>query len=175
MRKHSNRHKDKDSCDDSLGTALFGATDHSRSVRSTAGQRRRCFSGRRTPQRQRRTPTPLRKRTARSWFGTERTRAARETDAATLTGAHRAATACTRATSAADYDNYLCALFLPVDARRAVLAVRAFNAEVARAPDTARTPTLAAARMRFWKDTLDAIYQVRCGRRTSLRAGVRRH
>ena len=62
---------------------------------------------------------------------------------------------------ASDYDHYRCVLLLPADARAAALAVRALNAEIARIPDAARTNALALARMRFWKDTIDAVYKVR--------------
>jgi hypothetical protein len=68
---------------------------------------------------------------------------------------------CAQLVRMADYEHYLCALLLPRPARTTVLALRAFNVELARTPDTARTPALALARLRFWRDTLDSVFLVR--------------
>lgn len=73
---------------------------------------------------------------------------------------------CARPRSA-DYENYLTTLLLPDGQRRSMLAVRAFNAEVARIPDVARTTPLALARMKFWSDTLDTVFKA-CPREHAL-------
>jgi NADH dehydrogenase [ubiquinone] 1 alpha subcomplex assembly factor 6 len=57
-----------------------------------------------------------------------------------------------------DFENYLCSLLLPNDARAAAFAVRAFNIEVARVADQTRDADRGAMRMQFWRDVLDRAY-----------------
>lgn len=57
-----------------------------------------------------------------------------------------------------DYENYLCALFLPREHRPAALALRAFNAETASALGATKDPQLALVRLRWWRDVADAAH-----------------
>lgn len=57
-----------------------------------------------------------------------------------------------------DYENYLCALFLPREHRPAALALRAFNAETASALGATKDPQLALVRLRWWRDAADAAH-----------------
>ena len=57
-----------------------------------------------------------------------------------------------------DYENYLCALFLPREHRPAALALRAFNAETASALGATKDPQLALVRLRWWRDVVDAAH-----------------
>ena len=57
-----------------------------------------------------------------------------------------------------DIDHYLGALFVPDKARPHVMALYAFNAEVARIAYHVTEPQLAEIRLQFWMDTLDSIY-----------------
>ncbi|MBK8175917.1 MAG: squalene/phytoene synthase family protein [Rhodospirillales bacterium] len=56
-----------------------------------------------------------------------------------------------------DNDRFLCAVFAPADEREGLMAVYAFNLEVARIRETVREPLLGHIRLRWWADTLDAI------------------
>jgi phytoene synthase len=53
-----------------------------------------------------------------------------------------------------DRDRYLADLFAPAGARRHLLALHAFNAEVARIRDVASEPALGEMRLQFWRDAL---------------------
>ena len=57
-----------------------------------------------------------------------------------------------------DYENYLCALFLPREHRPAALALRAFNAETASALGATKEPQLALMRLKWWRDAVDAAH-----------------
>ena len=57
-----------------------------------------------------------------------------------------------------DYENFLCALFLPREHRPAALALRAFNAETASALGATKDPQLALVRLRWWRDVVDAAH-----------------
>lgn len=57
-----------------------------------------------------------------------------------------------------DRDRWLSALFAPEGPRRnALLALYAWNLEVARIPDTVREPLLAQMRLQWWRETLEGI------------------
>ncbi len=56
-----------------------------------------------------------------------------------------------------DYDRYLCALFAPRQAQPALLALCAFNLELARIPETVREPALADLRRLWWHEAIDAL------------------
>jgi NADH dehydrogenase [ubiquinone] 1 alpha subcomplex assembly factor 6 len=64
---------------------------------------------------------------------------------------------CARRVRQLDYENYLCALFLPKEHRPAALALRAFNVETATALGVTKEPRLALMRLRWWRDALDAL------------------
>lgn len=57
-----------------------------------------------------------------------------------------------------DHDRYLTALFLPAAARSDVLALYAFNLEVARTREIVSEPILGQIRLQWWRETLDGIY-----------------
>jgi len=65
---------------------------------------------------------------------------------------------CLQKISKSDYDNYLCTLLLPEEARRGSVAVRAFNIEVAQIRDQVTDRTIGEMRMQFWRDTIESIY-----------------
>lgn len=55
-----------------------------------------------------------------------------------------------------DHDRFLCALFAPADARRGLLALYAFNLELARIAETVSEPFLGHMRLQWWRDALAA-------------------
>jgi NADH dehydrogenase [ubiquinone] 1 alpha subcomplex assembly factor 6 len=57
-----------------------------------------------------------------------------------------------------DRDRFLTALFAPEAQRRALLALYAFNYEVAKTREVVSEPTLGRIRLQWWRDSLDAIY-----------------
>jgi phytoene synthase len=57
-----------------------------------------------------------------------------------------------------DNDRFLCALFAPADRRESLLALYAFNVEVARVRELVSEPLLGEMRLRWWRDTVAAIY-----------------
>jgi phytoene synthase len=54
-----------------------------------------------------------------------------------------------------DPDRFLCALFAPPARRDALFALVAFNHELARARDAARTPLVALMRLQWWRDAVE--------------------
>ena len=56
---------------------------------------------------------------------------------------------------AADPDRYFSALFAPADKRPLLLALYAFNHEVARIAETVREPMLGAIRLEWWRETVE--------------------
>ncbi len=56
-----------------------------------------------------------------------------------------------------DADRFACALFAPPPARRGLVALLAFNLELARLRDHVREPMLGTMRLQWWRDGLDAI------------------
>lgn len=59
-----------------------------------------------------------------------------------------------------DRDRYVAALVAPKPARGALLALYAFNLEIARVRETVSEPILGRMRLQWWRETLEAI---RCG------------
>lgn len=57
-----------------------------------------------------------------------------------------------------DRDRWLAALFVPEPARKAVVALAAFNWEIARIRETVSEPLLGQIRLQWWRDALDGIY-----------------
>ena len=53
-----------------------------------------------------------------------------------------------------DPDRYLSALFAPADKRPHLLALYAFNIEIARVADTVREPMMGEIRLEWWRETL---------------------
>jgi phytoene/squalene synthetase len=61
---------------------------------------------------------------------------------------------CAEAVRKGDRDRWLCALFAPEAARPAVLALLAFNLELARIRDSVREPHMALIRLQWWRDAI---------------------
>jgi len=53
-----------------------------------------------------------------------------------------------------DPDRFLCAIFAPAERREALFTLIAFNHELARAREAARTPLLALMRLQWWRDVV---------------------
>lgn len=54
-----------------------------------------------------------------------------------------------------DHDRYLCALFVPQAARADVLALYAFNVEVARIRESVREPMMGEIRLQWWREIIE--------------------
>lgn len=78
-----------------------------------------------------------------------------------------------------DRERYLTALFAPVDRRDDLLALYAFNLEIARTREAVREPMLGHIRLQWWRDALDEIDAGKPPRRhevvTPLADTIRRH
>jgi hypothetical protein len=60
----------------------------------------------------------------------------------------------------ADYDNYLCGLLHPKEARRGFFAVRAFNCEIARIKDNVHNNAMTGAiRFQWWNDQIETMFE----------------
>jgi NADH dehydrogenase [ubiquinone] 1 alpha subcomplex assembly factor 6 len=57
-----------------------------------------------------------------------------------------------------DHDRFLTALFAPAGSREALLALYAFNYELARTREVVSEPMLGRIRLQWWRDALDAVY-----------------
>jgi len=57
-----------------------------------------------------------------------------------------------------DHDRFLCALFAPAAARESLIALYAFNAEVARVREAVNEPLAGSIRLQWWRDVLENIY-----------------
>lgn len=68
---------------------------------------------------------------------------------------------CARQVQRYDNDRFLCDLFAPPAEREGLAALHAFNLEVARIREAVREPLLGQIRLRWWGETLDAIYDGR--------------
>lgn len=58
-----------------------------------------------------------------------------------------------------DNDRYLCALFAPAAERAALLALYAFNLEIARVRELVNEPLPGRIRLQWWRDSVAAIYE----------------
>lgn len=65
--------------------------------------------------------------------------------------------ACADIVAKGDPDRYLAAMAGPVEARRVLLPLYAFNVEVARAPWVASEPMIGEMRLQWWRDALEEI------------------
>jgi phytoene synthase len=70
------------------------------------------------------------------------------------TPGHDAAAFCADLVRAQDFRTYAATLFVPADARRAWLALAAFNAEVAHVRDHVRQPLPGEIRLQWWRDVV---------------------
>ncbi|KAL9129512.1 MAG: hypothetical protein Q9217_002036 [Psora testacea] len=57
-----------------------------------------------------------------------------------------------------DTPSYTLLAFIPPASQPAYLAIRAFNLELARIPDTVSSPTVAAMRYQFWRDNVTRVF-----------------
>ncbi len=62
---------------------------------------------------------------------------------------------CLRALQEADRDRYLASLLTPADRRAAIVALYAYNAELARVRDVVREPLPGEVRLQYWRDLLE--------------------
>jgi NADH dehydrogenase [ubiquinone] 1 alpha subcomplex assembly factor 6 len=58
-----------------------------------------------------------------------------------------------------DRDRYLTTLFAPADRRGALIALYAFNFEVAKTREIVREPLLGQIRLQWWREAIDEIYR----------------
>ena len=65
---------------------------------------------------------------------------------------------CTDLVRAHDYDRYLCAMFAPETARAGLMAVYAFNQEIAKIRDVITEPVSGHIRLQWWREALDTVY-----------------
>eukprot|EP01135_Chromosphaera_perkinsii_P000682 Nk52_evm10s148 gene=Nk52_evmTU10s148 len=65
---------------------------------------------------------------------------------------------CLDVVSRSDHESYLASLFLPTRVRESVLAVRAFNVELALVREVASNPTIARMRFQWWRQAVNDIY-----------------
>jgi NADH dehydrogenase [ubiquinone] 1 alpha subcomplex assembly factor 6 len=71
--------------------------------------------------------------------------------------AHDPLTYCEDQVRRLDHDRYLCALFAPASDRPRLLALYAFNLEVARVREIVSEPVIGQMRLQWWRDALDEI------------------
>ncbi|HCO99981.1 MAG: phytoene synthase [Alphaproteobacteria bacterium] len=57
-----------------------------------------------------------------------------------------------------DHDRYVTALFIPPDCRAAVLALYAFNLEIARTREIVSEPLLGQIRLQWWRESIESLY-----------------
>lgn len=78
-----------------------------------------------------------------------------------------------------DRDRYLSALFAPAERRAAVIALYAFNHEVAKTREVVSEPLLGRIRLQWWREALDEVYRGAAVREhevmTPLAAAIREH
>jgi len=78
-----------------------------------------------------------------------------------------------------DRDRYLCALFAPANRRAALIALYAFNYEIAKTRDVVSEPLLGQIRLQWWREALDEAYRGDAVREhevmAPLAAAIRRH
>jgi phytoene synthase len=78
-----------------------------------------------------------------------------------------------------DRDRYLSALFVPADRRGAVIALYAFNHEIAKTREVVTEPLLGRVRLQWWREAIDEAYRGGAIREhevmTPLAAAIREH
>ena len=57
-----------------------------------------------------------------------------------------------------DYDRYFATLFCPAECRLPLLALYAFNIEIATVRETVSEPLIGHMRLQWWRDTIGAVY-----------------
>ncbi len=71
--------------------------------------------------------------------------------------AHDPLTYCADQVRRLDHDRYLCALFAPASEQPRLLALYAFNLEIARVREIVSEPVIGQMRLQWWRDALDEI------------------
>lgn len=66
-------------------------------------------------------------------------------------------TACAQLVERGDHDRFSAAMAAPVDARKVLFPIYAFNIEVSRAPWVTQEPMIAEMRLQWWTDALEEI------------------
>ncbi len=66
--------------------------------------------------------------------------------------------ACAELVRKGDADRFRCAMVAPVELRGRLLAIYAFNLEVAKAPWVTQEPLIAQMRLQFWRDAIDEVF-----------------
>jgi NADH dehydrogenase [ubiquinone] 1 alpha subcomplex assembly factor 6 len=78
-----------------------------------------------------------------------------------------------------DHDRYLCALFTPADRRAAVIALYAFNYEIAKTREVVSEALLGQIRLQWWREAIEEAYGGAAVREhevmTPLASAIRRH
>ncbi len=78
-----------------------------------------------------------------------------------------------------DRDRFATALFAPADRREDLLALYAFNVEVARVRETVTEPMMGRIRLQWWRETLEGLRDGEAGTKVpiadALGAAIRRH
>ncbi|MFC7477058.1 squalene/phytoene synthase family protein [Dankookia sp. GCM10030260] len=69
-----------------------------------------------------------------------------------------------------DPDRFLCALFAPAERREALFALIAYNHELARAREAAKTPLIALMRLQWWREAVEHAAEGRPPRRHEVAA-----
>ena len=72
--------------------------------------------------------------------------------------AHDAHEYCSGEARRHDHDRYLAALFAPQPARHALMALLAFNQEIARIRESVSEPALGDIRLQFWRDAVGQVF-----------------
>ena len=67
---------------------------------------------------------------------------------------------CQELVQRSDVESFLCLPFVPAAARQGVVAVRAFNVEVAKAADKASDPRIAEMRLKWWSGVVDNLVKM---------------
>jgi phytoene synthase len=75
-----------------------------------------------------------------------------------MVGADHMAAYCLEQVRRFDRDRYMTALFAPAGRRADLLALYAFNVEVARIPELVREPMMGLVRLQWWRDAIAEIY-----------------
>ena len=78
------------------------------------------------------------------------------------------------AVRSADYDRYLSVLFAPAQVRGRLLALYAFNHEIAKVAEAVSQPMAGFIRLQWWRDAVEEIYSGRGARRHEAAEGLAR-
>src|SRR5262245_49761252 len=76
-------------------------------------------------------------------------------------GSADAASYCVDLVRSGDRDRFLCAAAAPPGSRRVLLALLAFNLEIARTREVVREPMLGEIRLQWWRESLDEIWNAK--------------